>query len=573
MRGFARFTLSIAIIILGVWFIWTWGFCRFYINPDQMAVITAKIGRQLSPDQILADPGQKGIQANVLGEGRHFLNPILYEREIRPVVLIPAGKIGIVTSKVGKKLMEDEFLAGEGEKGIWRKVLGPGKYRFNPYGYKIELVPAVSIPIGYAGVVTSLSGQQAPAGEFAAPNEKGVRKDILQPALYYANPKEFKIDILEIGINQVSLLGRMGGEVITKGRIETKTRAMDRLEENMLMQQQQKRADYTKKSKMLEMRSKPLQSQIDQIAKKDRLPKTRQEYVHDQSFAALGLAQFVEFPSRDGFDIRLDMTVEFSLEPEHISMIFMHFGDLPAVVDKIIMPQILSISRLKGSAYRAKDFIVGLGREKFQNDLTETLKLVLEEKDKNIIIHNALIRHVAVPMQILDPIQQASIAIERDKTNKEKQNTAKKKAELNTELTLIDQRRQQVAQETKKIKAEINADREKQVAEITAEATRLVAQIEKETAAVYAEKIRKLGKAEADAVKMIEGEKAKGVWLKAEVFDNPLSFSMWEFANKLNRNVTVNILHAGEGTLWTDLQKARMGDLAPGLYLKQNKEK
>ena len=44
------------------------------------------------------------------------------------------------------------------------------------------------------------------------------------------------------------------------------------------------------------------------------------------------------------------------------------------------MPQILSVSRLKGSAYRAKDFIVGEGREKFQNDLTEALAKAIEEK-------------------------------------------------------------------------------------------------------------------------------------------------------------------------------------------------
>jgi len=53
------------------------------------------------------------------------------------------------------------------------------------------------------------------------------------------------------------------------------------------------------------------------------------------------LNQFVEFPSRDGFDISLDMTVEFELKPDKIARIFRDYGDLPAVVEKIIMPQIL----------------------------------------------------------------------------------------------------------------------------------------------------------------------------------------------------------------------------------------
>jgi hypothetical protein len=63
-----------------------------------------------------------------------------------------------------------------GQKVIWRNILGPGKYRINPYGYRIELVDAISIPIGYVGVVSGLSGEQAPPGEFAEPGQKGARR-------------------------------------------------------------------------------------------------------------------------------------------------------------------------------------------------------------------------------------------------------------------------------------------------------------------------------------------------------------------------------------------------------------
>ncbi len=166
------------------------------------------------------------------------------------------------------------------------------------------------------------------------------------------------------------------------------------------------------------------------------------------------------------------------------------------------MPQILSVSRLKRSAYRAKDLIVGEGREKFQNDLTDTLAKILAER--RIIIHNALIRHVNVPLQILDPIRQASVAVEQDLTNKENQNTARKQVELNTELGLIEQRRQQVAQETEKLRAEIHADQEKQVTTIQAET---VKQVDKQTAFIRADKVHKLGEAQASTVALVEGEK------------------------------------------------------------------
>jgi hypothetical protein len=441
-----------------------------------------------------------------------------------------------------------------GQKGIWRNVLGPGKYRLNPAGYAIDIVDAISIPIGYDGVITSLSGKQAPEGRFAEANEKGVRQDILQPGLYYINPREFGVNVLEIGVNQVSLLGKQGGAVITKGQIQTQNKAMEELQRNLLQEQQEKRADYiSRSSSMVQAAPRP-------GAKQEKAAPAQKSFMEQNAASAtFVLNQFVEFPSRDGFEISLDMTVEFELLPKNISWIYKSYGDLPAAVDKIIMPQILSVSRLKGSAYGARDFIVGEGREKFQNDLTEALAKTLAER--RIIVHSALIRHVNVPMQILDPIQQASTAQEQDLTNKEKQNTARKQAELNTELSLIEQRREQVAQETEKIKAEIKADQDKQVAEIKGATLKLSAEIEKQTAGIRAEKVTKLGRADAEVVRRVEGEKARGFQIKVKAFGDPTAYNLWSLANSLNKDLKVNILHAGPGTLWTDLEKAGMGEL------------
>ncbi len=568
--------VGVAVALTGGWLVWQWGFCRFYVAPGFMAVVNAKSGEPLPSGQILAKPGQQGIQEQVLGEGRHFLNPWLYEHHIVPIITIPAGKIGVVTSKVGAELPPSEFLAEPGQKGIWRGVLGPGKHRLNPYGYQVDIVDAVSIPVGYVGVVTSLSGKQTTPDAFAGPGEKGVRQDILQPGLYYVNPKELQVDLLEIGVNQVSLLGKTGGEVITKTQMASQNVAMEGLQKRALAEQMEKRLDYLAQQRVQEssadkprlesgmMRNAPHAKQAAPAAQAAPKPMSPPDTSN-----VLSLNQFVEFPSRDGFEISLDMTVEFEFLPEHIAWIYQSYGDLPAVVDKIIMPQILSVSRLKGSAYRAKDFIVGEGREKFQNDLTEALAKTIDEK--RIIVHDALIRHVNVPEQILDPIQQASIAVEQDLTNKEKQNTARKQAELNTEQGLVEQRRQQVAQETEKLKAEILADQEKQVAQLRAEAVRQAAEIEQQTALVRADKTRKLGLAQANTLAWVEGEKAKGFELKAAAFGDPTAFTLWEFANNLNKDVRVNILHAGAGTLWTDLEKATLGELGGAAVLEKKR--
>lgn len=574
MKNMKRISFLVALVglLAAAWVVWLWGFCRFYVAPGQMAVIISKTGDPLPPDQILAGEGQKGVRADVLGEGRYFLNPIFYDWEIFPCQRIAPGQVGIVTSKVGEELPQGEFLAEDHQKGIWRRVLGPGTYRMNPYGYQIETTPAVSIPIGYAGVITSLSGEQATAGGFAEPGQKGVREDILQPGLYFLNPREFRVDVLEIGVSQVSML-KAGGRVFTKAQLAVQNDALQELNLNMLEQQAEKRERYLEKSgNLFSSRSdrrlqesgnyRPRSAEDQDQADLQRVPN---KYRLGDDMASLGLAQVLEFPSRDGFPISLDMTVEFELHPRNIAWIFRTYGDLPAVLDKIIVPQISSVARNKGSEYGARDFVAGDARSVFQSELTSALKETLESK--NILIHNALIRHVSVPMQILEPIQQVGLAIEQDLTNQERQNTAKKLAELNTEQTLIEQRKQEVAEETRKLRAEIGADQELQVATIHADTQKQVAEIRKETAAMDANRVRLLGTAKADAYQRVEGARADGLGLKARAMGDPEAYTLWEFATALPRNLKLTILHAGDGTLWTDLKTA--ADLGGAVQLKE----
>jgi len=567
MKKIIKIILLTCIVLLVAECAWLWGFCRFYVGPNKMAIITTKSGDPLEPGQILARNGQKGIQAETLGEGRHFRNPIFNEWEIVNVTIVRPGKVAIVTSKVGTKLAEGEFIADRGQKGIWRSVLGPGKYRMNPYGYNIEIVDAISIPIGYAGVITSLSGEQAEGGQFANEKQKGVRKDVLQPGLYYVNPKEYKVDVLEIGINQVSLLGQGGGKVVTKARQLGQNEALNVLQSAALEKQEAKRKDYFSKRSSSVQNQKFQQGEQVDFAAGSPLANIAPASLEE---GEMNLMELVSFPSRDGFQISLDMTVEFELSPDTIAGIFRHYGDLPAVVDKIIMPQITSISRNKGSEYRAKDFIVGEGREKFQDDLTASLLQTLGAKE--IKVYNALIRHVEVPDEIREPIQQASIAIEQDLTNKERQNTARKQAELNTELSLIQQRGEQVMQETEKIKAEIAADLEKQVAEIQAQTLKKAAEIKKKTAAIAADKVRVLGQAKASALQKIDGERANGLKLKTAVFNDPIAYVQWRFAETLNPNMKLNIIHAGDGTLWTDLENTGFAELGGAKQLTTRKK-
>ena len=573
MNDVRRFTgilagagLGLAIFVTG----FVWCCCRVYVPAGMMAIVTAKTGDPLPAGAILAEAGQKGVQREPLAEGRHFLNPVNNDWRIVPLTTIPAGSIGLVTSKTGRELPSGEILAPDRDsKGVWKDVLGPGSYRLNPEGYDVRVLNAINIPIGYVGVVTSQAGKPAHAGLFAGPGEKGVLEKVLQPGLYYVNPRAYQVDVVEIGMNQVSIVGKSGTVVLTKAQSQS-ANGLDELQRQTLAKQVQKRAEYVTRNADLGIVDESAARNFSQMMgsfasrapgakSKARMP--AQTQVVEQKPAAqapdsvaFGMNQFVQFPSSDGFAIMLDMTVEFELMPESISRIYMLYGDLPAVVSKIIMPQILSISRMKGSDYKAREFIDGEGRQKFQAEMTEELVKVLGEK--SIIVRNAIVRHVEVPQEILSPIQAAAVAKERDLTNQTQQDTEKRRAELNTEMAKVEQLEKETSQETAKMKATIEAETRKTVAKIDAETKLEVAKVDLETAKLQARIVETRGAAEVKAKFAVESEEALGVKRRAGAFKDPALWADLVFADSLSSNVDIKVLHAGEGTLWTDLKGA-----------------
>ena len=586
---------AIAVVVAAAvcWFLWF--FCRVYVPEGHMAIVTTKTGRALPPERILAEPGEKGVQRVPLAEGRHFLNPINNDWRIVPVTTILAGNVGVVTSKTGKELAAGEILApDEGSKGVWRHVLGPGTYRLNPEGYDVKVMSAINIPIGYVGVVTSLAGKPAPEGKFAGPGEKGVRERILQPGLYYVNPRAYQVDVVEIGMNQVSIVGKSGTVVLTKAQ-STSANGLAELQQNTLSAQSAKRASYMDANANLGIiaqkdaarlsQSRQSQSPMASGMKRPMPSAAKRRDVNGKratyktapmsvsgGFAAnakaplpdkappaqvsdsvaFGMNQFVQFPSSDGFNVMLDMTVEFELMPENISRIYMLYGDLPAVVSKIILPQILSVSRMKGSGYKAREFIDGEGRQKFQKEMTGELVKILGEK--HILVRNAIVRHVEVPEEILKPIQETSIAKEQDLTNKTQQETAKKQALLNAEIAMVDQLKRETEQETEKIVATIGAEMRKDVAVIAADAQQKVAEINRDAAKLRAEIARVKGETEAKAKFLVENERALGVKRRAEVFKDASTLADLKFVESLGPDFSIRVLHSGKGTLWTDLK-------------------
>ncbi|MBS1370629.1 MAG: hypothetical protein HPZ91_11800 [Lentisphaeria bacterium] len=544
--------------ILAAYLAYLWLFCRFYVPAGHMAVVTAKSGKTPASGTILVERGEKGIWREVLAEGRHFLDPIQHDVKIVEAVTIPLGKVGIVTAKVGKELAPGEIIAPDREsKGVWRDVLGPGVYRLNPEGYSVEIVDAINIPAGYAGVVTSQSGTEAKPGEFAKPGERGVFSDILQPGLYYLNRYAYQVNVIEIGMNQVTMAaGSNESMVSTRSRLSNATDALAELEYNTLNFQKELRRE-----RAVEQRKSAPAPAVTAKSKRPALGESPASGALPAEAQIFGVSRAVEFPSRDGFKVALDMTVEFELMPENLAKIYLMYGDLPQVVEKIILPQVLSVSRLKGSSYRAQDFIMGEGRETFQYDLSQVLGETLA--GRSILVHNAIIRNVDIPINILSPIRAVSLAREQNLTNESLQGTAKKLAELNIETELIEQRRREVGQETEKLVARIAAERDQAVAQLKAETELTVAGLKLRKSEILAKIARLKGETEVKTRFLVNNESARGELLKAEALGGAAKLSELKMVDSLNPQVETRIIYAGPGTLWTDLKSGTLPIPAP----------
>jgi regulator of protease activity HflC (stomatin/prohibitin superfamily) len=184
--------------------------CKIEVGTGQQAVLIRLEGLELTPDMELAQPPReghyyyKGVQSGgpnngVLTEGRYFYNPYFWSWEITPQFVVPGDKIGIRIAQSGDELPAGQILAEPGQKGILREVLKPGRYPYNPYAESIELHNPVTIPAGFRGVVTLLSGTRArnPNVFLVEEGERGVQPGTLDPGTYYLNPYHTRVSLVD----------------------------------------------------------------------------------------------------------------------------------------------------------------------------------------------------------------------------------------------------------------------------------------------------------------------------------------------------------------------------------------
>lgn len=505
-----------------------WTAMRVFVDTGQALIVINKFGDSLPPDMVVVPAGQeqyKGIEAEVRGPGRYFLDPVRYDWKVVDQLEIPAGDptkwnwdshgqltdptsapmVGVVTLKQGPAAGDSSEVVPDGCKGIQTSVLTPGTYKINPYLCEVNLVPAIVIPPGSVGVLTRLVGQTPPATEnsdasnarlVSDPSFRGISRNVLQPGIYYLNPRMAHVTIVPVGYDQITLQ-------------------------------------------------------------------------HESNDS-------ITFTSNDAYSVECDLTVVWGRNPDDAPSIVANIGNIDQVEEYVIRPAMRAACQNEGGKFTAKELIQGNTRSKFQDDLNASLEKEVAGRHLNILL--ALVRNVVIKdsggndqtMGLLATIQQANIEIEKDLTNKQQTQTAIVAAELQQTLRQVDVARENVAAETNVKVAQVLADGQKQAAQITAQQELDVATIERQVAELDAQRTEILGKADADVTQLKAEAQAKGAKMLVDALGSPQAYNLYTFAQGF-QPTDLRLIFSGPGTFWTDLKS--FPELAGSEALKAGDEK
>jgi len=350
-------------------FVFVWFFCRIEPEAGDIAVLIHKTGRNLAPEVLLATgPEWKGIQLEVLPEGRYFYNPYSWGWKIHKMTDIPAGRLGVVTRLFGDDLPPGEILATENSKGILREVLTPGKYRLNPYAYRVEMFEALTIRPGHVGVKTTLTGSDVlnnnlpedKRNSFLADEDmKGVRADVLDPGSYYLNP--YLVNVVEVNL-QSQRFEMSGDDIITFLTLDGFTVTVEGTIEFGLER------DF---AALLSHRV----GDMDDIIKKTILPRARGfSRIEGSKYPAI---DFIVGETRQRFQKELEAHLRLKCVPWGV--------DIKSVlIRKIMVPdEIASISRDRELAVQeARKFTQQIEQAKSKAELVKQETLALQNKSK-----------------------------------------------------------------------------------------------------------------------------------------------------------------------------------------------
>ncbi len=216
------------------------------------------------------------------------------------LVVVEKGKMAILIHKTGEPLMNAEIIAtNDTFKGIQLDPLPEGWHWKNPYSWDWEIVDQLEIRKGEVGVQVRNFGRPLEPGQvIAGDGQKGVLKETLQPGSYRINP--FANTVKKVPAITVEA-GFMGVVTLVSGR--------DPKNPNDFLMEPGERGV---QKATVPPGTHYINPYIEQI-----LPIDTRSHRFDMTGEKV-----IHFPSLDGFDISMDGTIEWYIDPQRVADVF-----------------------------------------------------------------------------------------------------------------------------------------------------------------------------------------------------------------------------------------------------------
>lgn len=433
------------------------------------------------------------------------------------LVVVENRKAAVLIRKTGEDLPNGEILAKGEQKGIHADALPEGWHWRNPYTWDWRIVDQIEIPPNKVGVQVRGFGKTMPEDSvIAGPDERGILADVLRPGRYVINPYAYRVtlyDAVSIPPGHVGVLTLVSGLEPRNPNdflVESGERG---IQKHTLPPGTYYENPFVKRITPIDIRSHRFDMHDDKI---------------------------IRFPSLDGFDITMEGTIEWYVDPLRVSEVFAKYVDtrdvITCITEDIILPNARAYSRIEGSKHLARDFIGGITREKFQEEFLAGVKR--SSALQGVIIQSALVRQISPPDAIARPIKDREIAIRmRDMYEQQKERERQQKL-LSMEEKMKDRKTLTTLAEADASVAITKANQEKEVAVIMAERELEVARLQLQAAENLAEAVVAGGKAKADVIVFKNAAEAQGLKNSAAAFGDGHTYVRYLMNQKLAPSIT-----------------------------------
>jgi len=312
---------------------------------------------------------------------------------------VEEGEFAPLLRKTGKEISNTDILApGPEFKGPQVEILQEGRHFRNPYNwYWPRPMKATVVRKGEVGVLVRRVGTPLAEGQIVVQNDeqKGILEGQYNPVRYYLNLWEYDVQIhpmVKIEPGFMGVVTRLVGAEAENSNVFVVKTGERGVQPDLLP------------PGTFPGYSNPYVFMVTPIDVRSQKFEMGREYV-------------ITFPSKYGFDIRVEGTIEWAPDIAKLPELFVKYvdeqdlqesGGINNIQRKVILPYARSYFRMIGAQYRAVDYMTGAPRIRVQNEVLRRLRESCAEQ--GIEIRAFVIRATEPPKRIREQYERRGMA-------------------------------------------------------------------------------------------------------------------------------------------------------------------